>query len=220
MWSAPARNVESASKPPPLPRPVRRHEENSDVRYPVSSFMLPVCADRWSAHRNRSRSKQRRIGAGAREWRDHGLAPSTPTSMSGGHMGTPIGRANPSDEIVLVADMARPCGTIGRDSLACRLMRRSLVPTVDLILQTSETSDAASQHLRHFRIGTFETCPLRRAMSEFEVQNGKHMLVLSSSQFDPCRRSLVHCELNKCVVEFHSRCAQFSHFSAALKKNH
>jgi len=27
-------------------------------------------------------------------------------------------------------------------------------------------------------------------------------------------------ELHKCVVEFHSRCAQFSHFSAALKKNH
>ena len=27
-------------------------------------------------------------------------------------------------------------------------------------------------------------------------------------------------ELNKCVVEFHSRCAQFSHFSAALKENH
>ena len=27
-------------------------------------------------------------------------------------------------------------------------------------------------------------------------------------------------ERNKCVVEFHSRCVQFSHFSAALKKNH
>jgi hypothetical protein len=27
-------------------------------------------------------------------------------------------------------------------------------------------------------------------------------------------------ELNKCVVEFRSRCAQFSHFSAALKMNH
>ena len=27
-------------------------------------------------------------------------------------------------------------------------------------------------------------------------------------------------ELHKCVVEFHSHCAQFSHFSAALKENH
>jgi hypothetical protein len=35
--------------------------------------------------------------------------------------------------------------------------------------------------------GTFETRRLRRAMSEFEVQSGKHMLVLSSSQFDPMR---------------------------------
>jgi hypothetical protein len=31
--------------------------------------------------------------------------------------------------------------------------------------------------------GTFETCRLHRAMSEFEVQSGKHMLALSSSQF-------------------------------------
>src|SRR5713101_7197346 len=37
--------------------------------------------------------------------------------------------------------------------------------------------------------GTFETCRLRRAMSEFEVQSGKHMLVLSSSQFDPTETS-------------------------------
>jgi len=27
-------------------------------------------------------------------------------------------------------------------------------------------------------------------------------------------------ELNKCVVEFHSRCGTVRHFSAALKKNH
>src|SRR6266852_9152722 len=37
--------------------------------------------------------------------------------------------------------------------------------------------------------GTFETCRLRRAMSEFEGQSGKHVLVLSSSQFDPSRKS-------------------------------
>ena len=36
-------------------------------------------------------------------------------------------------------------------------------------------------------VGTFETCRLRRAMSEFRVQSGKHMLVLGSSQFDPFR---------------------------------
>jgi hypothetical protein len=30
---------------------------------------------------------------------------------------------------------------------------------------------------------------MRRAMSEFEVQSGKHMLTLSSSQFDPDRTS-------------------------------
>jgi hypothetical protein len=34
-------------------------------------------------------------------------------------------------------------------------------------------------------VGTFETCRMHRAMSEFEVQTGKHMLALSSSQFDP-----------------------------------
>jgi hypothetical protein len=44
--------------------------------------------------------------------------------------------------------------------------------------------------------------------------------VVEMTRLTQCRRSLVHCELNKCVVEFHSRCAQFSHFSAALKKNH
>ncbi len=34
-------------------------------------------------------------------------------------------------------------------------------------------------------VGTFETCRLRRAMSEFEGQSGKYVLVLRSSQFDP-----------------------------------
>jgi hypothetical protein len=34
-------------------------------------------------------------------------------------------------------------------------------------------------------IGTKAKCRLHRGMSEFEVQSGKHMLVLSSSQFDP-----------------------------------
>src|SRR6266481_2662942 len=43
--------------------------------------------------------------------------------------------------------------------------------------------------------GTFETCRLRRAMSEFEVQSGKHMLVLSSSQFDP-QRTFSRCLLS------------------------
>jgi hypothetical protein len=38
-------------------------------------------------------------------------------------------------------------------------------------------------------VGTFETCRLRRQMSEFEVQSGKHILVLSSSPFDPSRKS-------------------------------
>ena len=33
-------------------------------------------------------------------------------------------------------------------------------------------------------LSEFETCRLRRAMSEFEVQSGKYVLVLSSSQFD------------------------------------
>src|ERR1700681_1977538 len=36
-------------------------------------------------------------------------------------------------------------------------------------------------------IATNATCRLRRAMSEFE-QSGKHVLVLSSSQFDPERK--------------------------------
>jgi len=36
-------------------------------------------------------------------------------------------------------------------------------------------------------MGTFETCRLRRAMSELEGQNGKDTLVLSVSQFDPDR---------------------------------
>jgi acyl dehydratase len=35
-----------------------------------------------------------------------------------------------------------------------------------------------------FGFGTFETCQRPRAMSEFEKQSGKHMLGLSSSQFD------------------------------------
>jgi hypothetical protein len=52
--------------------------------------------------------------------------PSTRRSMSAGHVGVPIRRADLSDEMVLMADMSRPCGTSGRDSLACRLMRRSL----------------------------------------------------------------------------------------------
>ena len=43
-------------------------------------------------------------------------------------------------------------------------------------------------------IGTFETCQLRRAMSEFEVQSGKHVLVLRFSQFDP-ERTLAQGEL-------------------------
>src|SRR5712664_2000822 len=34
-------------------------------------------------------------------------------------------------------------------------------------------------------VGTNAKCRLHRGMSEFEVQSGKHVLVLSSSQFDP-----------------------------------
>src|SRR5713101_620306 len=62
----------------------------------------------------------------ARERNGATLVPSTRTSMSGWRMGAPIRRADLSDEIGSTADMSRPCGTIGRDSLACRLMRRSL----------------------------------------------------------------------------------------------
>src|SRR5882762_2794503 len=38
------------------------------------------------------------------------------------------------------------------------------------------------------RCGTFETCRMHRIMSEFEGQSGKHLLVLSSSQFDQSGR--------------------------------
>jgi hypothetical protein len=34
-------------------------------------------------------------------------------------------------------------------------------------------------------VGPFEKCQRYRAMSEFEGQSGMHMLVLSSSEFDP-----------------------------------
>jgi hypothetical protein len=40
-------------------------------------------------------------------------------------------------------------------------------------------------------VGTFETCRQRQAMSEFEVPSGKHVLVLSSSQFDPIQTFIV-----------------------------
>jgi hypothetical protein len=46
-------------------------------------------------------------------------------------------------------------------------------------------------------VGTFETYGLHRAMSEFEGQSGKHVLVLSSSQFDPKAKSLQQLESNR-----------------------
>jgi TolB-like protein len=45
-------------------------------------------------------------------------------------------------------------------------------------------------------------------------------IITALSLFKSVRRTKKLWELHKCVVEFHSRCAQFSHFSAALKKNH
>jgi hypothetical protein len=55
-----------------------------------------------------------------------------------------------------------------------------------------------------FGFGTFETCQLRRAMSEFEVQSGKHVLVLNSSQFDPMQTSTFErkeARLSACLAE-------------------
>jgi hypothetical protein len=37
--------------------------------------------------------------------------------------------------------------------------------------------------------GTFETCRLHRAMSEFKVQSGNYLLFPSISHFDPLRTS-------------------------------
>src|SRR5258706_6889342 len=123
--------AESASMLPLSPPPVRRHEENPDVRYRVSSFTLLVLliVDQFVP----IEIARERNGATLVPEHENVVTiaprPSARRSMSAGHMGVPIRRADLTDEIGLMADMLRPCGKLGRDSLACRLVGRSLPHT-------------------------------------------------------------------------------------------
>src|SRR5258708_25761575 len=51
-----------------------------------------------------------------------------PRSVRDRRPGVPITRAGFSTEMLLMDDMARPCRSAGRDTSACRLVGRSLIP--------------------------------------------------------------------------------------------